>query len=95
MYKLKDDGAFFKTIACSIRNHGIDSKAINHYEEIVQELYNCPCEWLAELLNLIQDFAKQHSYEELRQKHNGHSWVEFMYAVCGEWTDRVIHGRTV
>lgn len=95
MQDTRDKEQFFKSVVYSIRDHGTNSAAINHYEEIIRNLYDCPCEWLVELLNLIQDLAKQHSYEELRQKHDGHSWVEFMYAVCGEWTDRVIHGRTV
>ena len=92
MYKLRDEGAFFKAVEYSIRNHGINSVAINHYPEIVNNLIYCPNEVLAELLNLIDDF-KDNGEEVLREKHGDHSWYEFMYAVCGEFTERIIHGN--
>lgn len=94
MYKLNNEGAFFKAVEYSIRNHGINSVAIDHYPEIVNNFRYCPYDVLAELLNLIDDF-KDNDEEVLYAKHNGHSWMDFMYAVCGEFTERVIHGNNL
>ena len=92
MYKLKDEGAFFKAVEYSISKHGINSVAINHYSEVVTNLMYCPEDTLAELLSLIDDF-KDYGEEALHEKHDGHSWLDFMYAVCGEFTERIIHGN--
>ncbi len=92
MHGIDDEAAFCKAVEHSIRDHGINSVAIYRYTEFINNLRFCPNECLAELLNIIADF-KDYSEEELHAKHNGHSWLDFEYAVCGEFTERIIHGN--
>lgn len=86
---------FFTAVAYSIRTYGIHSTAIDHYNEILAQLWRCPSEWLTELINQLAEFPTTYKREMLEEQHNGHAWRDLMYLVCGEMTDHIVNGRFI
>lgn len=92
---LTDLEAFSKAVCISLAEHGTDSVAIDHYNEIVGSLMFYPTECLAETINIIGDFATGDNEDAMSAKHNGHTWRELVYAVFGEFTNRIAYAKYI